>query len=161
MNFLGNFYYNVPVVNCCIRFNNSTYSCPKSDVSYFITKRFQIAVCLDWLGSIEGKVHFRTRSCSVASDHPKSKKNRFFRETRYRLMKAAMQRPLEQKIDIKFCVKLNESIVESLLMIKTAFGDDCLSELQFQRCHKSDETCAGRPSTTITDKIVTHVYENI
>ncbi|XP_023716560.1 protein GVQW3-like [Cryptotermes secundus] len=79
-----------------------------------------------------------------------------------------MQRSLEQGIAIKFCVKLGKSAVETFPMIKTAFGDDCLSERQACRWHKAfledreeigDEACAGRPSTSTTDKNVMCVRE--
>ncbi|XP_033609316.1 protein GVQW3-like [Cryptotermes secundus] len=79
-----------------------------------------------------------------------------------------MQRSLEQRIAIKFCVKLGKSAVETFPMVKTAFGDDCLSEHQVYRWHKSllegseevgDEARAGRPSTSTTDENVTRVRE--
>ena len=78
-----------------------------------------------------------------------------------------MQRSLEQRIAIKFCVKLGKSAVETFPMIKTAFGDDCLSERQVYRWHKvflegreevGDEARAGRPSTSTTDENVSLYY---
>jgi hypothetical protein len=69
-----------------------------------------------------------------------------------------MQRSLEQRIAIKFCVKLGKFAVETLPMIKTAFGDDCLSERQVYRWHKAflegreevdDKARAGRPSCSL------------
>jgi hypothetical protein len=50
---------------------------------------------------------------------------------------STMQRSLEQKIAIKFSVKLGKSTVETFPMIKTAFGDDCLSERPVYRWHKA------------------------
>ena len=58
---------------------------------------------------------------------------------------------------IKFCVKLDKSAVETLPMMKTAFGEDCLSGRQVYRWHEaflegreeiSDEARAGRPLMT-------------
>lgn len=40
-------------------------------------------------------------------------------------MDALMQHSLEQRIGIKFSVKLGKSTVEIFPMIKTAFGDNC------------------------------------
>jgi hypothetical protein len=48
-----------------------------------------------------------------------------------------MQRSLEQRIAIKFCVKLGMSAVENFPMIKTAFGDDYLSECQVYQWHRA------------------------
>ena len=66
-----------------------------------------------------------------------------------------------------FCVKLGKSAVETFPMIKTAFGDDCLSECQVYRWHRAflegreevdDEARAGRPSTSTTDENVSLYY---
>lgn len=74
-----------------------------------------------------------------------------------------MQCLLEQKIVIKFSVKLGKTVEGTFPMIKTAFGDNCLSKRQLYRWHKafleglnevSDEACAGWPSTTITNENV-------
>ncbi|KYN15799.1 hypothetical protein ALC57_11971 [Trachymyrmex cornetzi] len=79
-----------------------------------------------------------------------------------------MQRSFEQRIAIKFCVKLGKSAMETLPMMKTAFGDDCLSDRQVYPWHKAflegreeinDEARAGRPSTITTDENVTRVRE--
>ncbi|KAJ8958712.1 hypothetical protein NQ318_016439 [Aromia moschata] len=68
-----------------------------------------------------------------------------------------MQRSLEQRMAIKFCVKLEKSAAETIPMLKKAFGVDCLSDRQIFRWHKAfaegrkdvnDENRAGRPSTT-------------
>lgn len=52
-------------------------------------------------------------------------------------MQAAMQRLIEQRVAIKFYVKLEKSAVETFPMIKTAFGGDCLSERQVYQWHKA------------------------
>ncbi|KAJ8950110.1 hypothetical protein NQ318_017835, partial [Aromia moschata] len=47
-----------------------------------------------------------------------------------------MQRSLEQRMVIKFCVKLEKSAAETIPMLKKAFGVDCLSDRQIFRWHK-------------------------
>ncbi|KAJ8953744.1 hypothetical protein NQ318_015400 [Aromia moschata] len=41
-----------------------------------------------------------------------------------------MQRSLEQRMAIKFCVKLEKSAAETIPMLKKAFGVNCLSDNQ-------------------------------
>ncbi|KAJ8947387.1 hypothetical protein NQ318_017750 [Aromia moschata] len=41
-----------------------------------------------------------------------------------------MQRSLEQRMAIKFCVKLEKSAAETIPMLKKAFGVNCLSDRQ-------------------------------
>ncbi|KAJ8937895.1 hypothetical protein NQ318_001668 [Aromia moschata] len=71
-----------------------------------------------------------------------------------------MQRSLEQRMAIKFCVKLEKSAAETIPMLKKAFGVDCLSDRQILRWHKAfaegredvnDENRAGGPSTSSSD----------
>ncbi|KAJ8958018.1 hypothetical protein NQ318_002022 [Aromia moschata] len=71
-----------------------------------------------------------------------------------------MQRSLEQRMAIKFCVKLEKSAAETIPMLKKAFGVDCLSDRQIFRWQKAfaenqedvnDENRAGRPSTSSSD----------
>ena len=79
-----------------------------------------------------------------------------------------MQRSIEQRMAIKFCVKLGKTAAETVPMIKTAFKQDALSDRQVFRWHKvflegreevEDEARAGRPSTITTDDNVTRVKE--
>nr|QXJ78547.1 putative DD34D transposase [Floraphis choui] len=79
-----------------------------------------------------------------------------------------MQRSIEQRFAFKFCVKLGKSPVKTFCMMKTAFGDDSLSERQVFRWHKaflegreevSDEVRVGRPLTTTFDETVVRVRE--
>lgn len=74
-----------------------------------------------------------------------------------------MKHLLEQKIAIKFSVKLGKTVEGTFPMIKMAFGDNCLSERQLYPWHKtflegrnevSDEARAGWPSTTINNENV-------
>ncbi|KAJ8951490.1 hypothetical protein NQ318_000186 [Aromia moschata] len=65
-----------------------------------------------------------------------------------------------QRMVIKFCVKLEKSAAETIPIFKKAFGVDCLSDRQIFRWHKAfaegredvnDENRAGRPSTSSSD----------
>jgi len=77
-----------------------------------------------------------------------------------------MQRSIEQRFAIKFCVKPGKSPVKTFCTINTAFGDGSLSERQVFRWHTaflngrevvSDEVRVGRPLTTIIDEYVVRV----
>ncbi|KAJ8938926.1 hypothetical protein NQ318_011688 [Aromia moschata] len=57
-----------------------------------------------------------------------------------------MQRSLEQRMAIKFCVKLEKSAAETIPMLKKAFGVDCLSDRQIFRPSQK----VGKMSTTRT-----------
>ncbi|KAJ8942291.1 hypothetical protein NQ318_005609 [Aromia moschata] len=79
-----------------------------------------------------------------------------------------MQRSLEQRMTIKFCVKLEKSAAETIPMLKKDFGVDCLSDRQIFRWHKAfaegreyvnDENRAGRPSTSSSDDNVKRVRD--
>ncbi|KAJ8938940.1 hypothetical protein NQ318_014557 [Aromia moschata] len=48
-----------------------------------------------------------------------------------------MQRSLERRVAIKFCVKLEKSAAETIPMLKKAFGVDCLSDRQIFRWNKA------------------------
>ncbi|XP_060615302.2 protein GVQW3 [Anolis sagrei] len=80
--------------------------------------------------------------------------------------RAKMQRSLEQRYAIKFCVKLGKSGSETLQLLRTAYGDAVLSSAQVFRWHKAfkdgresveDEQRAGRPSTARTEENVSRV----
>lgn len=77
-----------------------------------------------------------------------------------------MQRSLEQRYAIKFCVKLGKSATETFDMIKQAYPDDALARSGVFRWHKAfsegreevaDEDRAGRPSTSTNTDNVTRV----
>ncbi|KAJ8935323.1 hypothetical protein NQ318_004485 [Aromia moschata] len=78
-----------------------------------------------------------------------------------------MQRSLEQRMAIKFCVKLEKTVAETIPMLKKAFDVDCLSDRPIFRWHKAfaegredvnDENRAGRPSTSSSDDNVKRVH---
>jgi len=48
-----------------------------------------------------------------------------------------MQRSLEQRYAIKFCVKLGKSGSKMLQLLRTAYGDAVLSSAQVFRWHKA------------------------
>jgi len=50
---------------------------------------------------------------------------------------AKMQRSLEQRYAIKFCVKLGKSGSKTLQLLRTAYGDAVLSSAQVLRWHKA------------------------
>ena len=77
-----------------------------------------------------------------------------------------MQRSLEQRYAIKFCVKLGKSGSETLQLLRTAYGDAVLSSSQVLRWYKAfkdgregieDEQRAGCPSTSRTENNVARV----
>ena len=77
-----------------------------------------------------------------------------------------MQRSLEQRYTIKFCVKLRKSGSETLQLLRTAYGDAVLSSAQVLRWYKAfndgrktvhDEQCEGHPSTSRSKNNVARV----
>ncbi|KAG5312441.1 GVQW3 protein, partial [Acromyrmex insinuator] len=69
----------------------------------------------------------------------------------------AMERSLEQRYAIKFCVQLGKNATETFQMLQEAFKDDCTSS----RWHKAfkegreevaNEPHSGRPTTARTDE---------
>ncbi|EGI59619.1 FLJ37770-like protein [Acromyrmex echinatior] len=79
-----------------------------------------------------------------------------------------MERSLEQRYAIKFCVRLGKNATEIFQMLQEAFKDDCISRSQSGRWHKAfkegreevaDEPRSGRPTTARTDKNVNRVCE--
>lgn len=72
----------------------------------------------------------------------------------------------EQRVCVKFCVKLSKSFTETFQMLQEAFGDECMSR---SRCHEwyrrfcegrtseKDDSRLGRPSTSTDDDHVAKV----
>ncbi|UYV64008.1 hypothetical protein LAZ67_2006315 [Cordylochernes scorpioides] len=48
-----------------------------------------------------------------------------------------MERSLEQRYAIKFCVRLGKNATETYQMLQKAFKDDCISRSQFGKRHKT------------------------
>ena len=79
-----------------------------------------------------------------------------------------MERTLEQRYVIKFCVKFRKTAKKTFDFLTEAFKDDCLSYLQIKKWHKSfkegrevvaDEARSGRKSTSRTDDNFTLVRD--
>jgi transposase len=67
---------------------------------------------------------------------------------------------LEQRVNVKFCLKLGKSATETCDLLKIVYGDQCLSRTQvyvwFKRFKEGrkeigDDQGPGRPSTSKTD----------
>ncbi|UYV70307.1 hypothetical protein LAZ67_7002482 [Cordylochernes scorpioides] len=79
-----------------------------------------------------------------------------------------MERSLEQRYAIKFCVRLGKNATETFQMLQKAFKDNCISRSQSGKWHKAfkegreevaDEPRSGRPTTARTDEDVDRVLE--
>ncbi|UYV65265.1 hypothetical protein LAZ67_3003752 [Cordylochernes scorpioides] len=79
-----------------------------------------------------------------------------------------INRSLEQRYAIKFCVRLGKNATETFQMLQKAFKDDCISRSQSGKWHKAfkkgreevaDEPLSGRPTTARTNENVDCVLE--
>ncbi|GFX82949.1 protein GVQW3 [Trichonephila clavipes] len=79
-----------------------------------------------------------------------------------------MERSLEQRYAIKFCMRLGKNATETFHMLQEAFKDDCISRSQSGKWHKTfkegreevaDEPRSGRPTTARTEENVDRVRE--
>lgn len=79
-----------------------------------------------------------------------------------------MQRLLEQRCSIKFCVKLKKTGMETFKMIKEAYKEDAMSRAMVFMWHKrfkdgredvEDDERSGRPSTSRTDENLAKVRQ--
>ena len=70
-----------------------------------------------------------------------------------------MTEQVEQRICIKFCIKLEHSFTETTRLIQKAFTDDAMSAAQIKVWHKcfkdgwesvERDPCSGRPATSTT-----------
>ena len=75
---------------------------------------------------------------------------------------------VEQRVNVKFCVKLGKSATETYDLLKKVYGDECLSRTQvfdwFKRFKEEreeigDDERPGRPSTSKTDANIEKVSE--
>jgi hypothetical protein len=84
-----------------------------------------------------------------------------------------MDSKIQQRVCIKFCVKLSKSVTKSLEMLREAFGKHSLSQAvvsEWHSCFKAgrvsveDDERSGRPSTSKTtenfDKIQEFIYKD-
>ncbi|GFS75579.1 protein GVQW3 [Trichonephila clavipes] len=79
-----------------------------------------------------------------------------------------MERSLEQRYAIKFCVRLGKNATETFQMLQEAIKDDCISRSQSGKWHKAfkegreevtNEPRSGRPTTARTEEKVDRVRE--
>lgn len=76
----------------------------------------------------------------------------------------------EQRICIRFCVKLGKTGAETITMMQQAFGEDVMTQSKIFEWHKSfqegrisveDDSCLGQPSNSTTEKKQCEVRELI
>jgi len=81
-----------------------------------------------------------------------------------------MSEEQEQRVCIKFCVKLGKNGAETFEMLRTAFGEQCLSHARIFKWHKrfkegrdsvDDNPRSGRPPTRKTEDCSARVRELI
>jgi len=81
----------------------------------------------------------------------------------YNLVTFAMQKNIEQRYAIKFCVKLNKSATETFASLTEAYGDATLSRPMVFKWHKAfkesrenveDDSRSGRPISLTNDENV-------
>ncbi|KAJ8941778.1 hypothetical protein NQ318_006814 [Aromia moschata] len=77
---------------------------------------------------------------------------------------------MEQRVNLKFLVKLGKTFTEVYAMLKEVYGNECLSRTQifvwFKRFKEGHETTEGdprpgRPSTPNTDKNIEKINKPI
>ena len=75
---------------------------------------------------------------------------------------------IEQRINIKFCVKLGKTTTETLKMLSDVYGDSSMSRTRVFEWHKrfvesredvEDDTKSRRPCTSTTDTNVEQVRQ--
>ena len=72
---------------------------------------------------------------------------------------------IEQRIDIKFCVKLGKTATETLKMLRDVYGDYSLFRTRVFEWHKrfvkgrEDDLKSGRPCTSTTDTNIKKVQQ--
>ena len=81
-----------------------------------------------------------------------------------------MSEEQEQRVYIKFCVKLGRNGTETFEILRTAFDEQCLNRARIFEWHKrfkegrdsvDDNPRSGRPKTSKTDDCVARVRELI
>ena len=75
---------------------------------------------------------------------------------------------IEQRINIKFCVKLGKTATETLKMLRDVYGDSFMSRTRVFKWHKrfvegredvEDDPKSGRPCTSTTDTNIEKVRQ--
>ena len=79
-----------------------------------------------------------------------------------------MTKSIEQRYCIKFCLKLDNNLSETIQKIQHAFGNEALSQTQIKEwfnCYKNgrisveSEACSGRLFTSRNEKIIEKVRQ--
>ena len=65
---------------------------------------------------------------------------------------------VEQRINLKFLVRLGKTPTEALKLLQEVYGDDTMSRT---RLNNKDDHRSGRPSTSRTDENVERVRQNV
>ena len=77
---------------------------------------------------------------------------------------------IEQRVNIKFCVKLNKTATETLQLLRDAYGDEALSRARVFGWHRrfvlgrvsvEDDTGSGRPSSSRNEDNVVRIRDMI
>lgn len=80
----------------------------------------------------------------------------------------SMNVQFEQRVNIKFCVKLGKTATETLRLLRDVYGDETLSRARVFEWHKrfvsgrvsvEDDTRSGRPSSTRNEDIVVRIRD--
>ena len=75
---------------------------------------------------------------------------------------------IEQRINIKFCIKLGKTTTETLKMLRDVYGDSSMSRTRVFEWHKrfvegrenvEDDPKSGRPCTSTTDTNIEKVWQ--
>ena len=72
---------------------------------------------------------------------------------------------IEQRINIKFCVKLGKTATETLKVLRDVYGDSSMSRIRILEWHKrlvkgrEDDLKSGRPSTSTNDANIEKVWQ--
>jgi len=81
-----------------------------------------------------------------------------------------MDARFEQRVNIKFCVKLGKTATETLQLLHDAYGDEALSRVRVFGWHRpfvlgrvsvKDDTRSGQPSSSRNEDNVVHIRDVI
>jgi len=140
--------------------------CPKSNASDFLRSPERPGKESGSRGRWRGNPRIQLDLPQLSQRLCSSQYGRKVRSSFCVLSRAKMQRSLEQRYAIKFCVKLGKSGSETLHLLRTAYGDAVLSSSQVLRWYKAfkdgregveDEQRAWCPSTSRTENNVARV----
>ncbi|KAJ8954772.1 hypothetical protein NQ318_014881 [Aromia moschata] len=67
---------------------------------------------------------------------------------------------MEQRVNLKFLVKLGKTFTEAYAMLKEVYGNECLSRTQ-RDVKRPKPDAPGRPSTSKTDENIENIFKLI